>query len=320
MSSAHDPMERLAAADPIRDTALSPEDRREADALLERLLATPAQARTPRPNPRRRRPLLAAATAGAAVAVFAALSLLDADESPAPNVVAKAVAALTQPDAVYHAEVIGHMRSSDVSERNPSVFFETWHTTAGRMHQRTYAVKDRHRGRLLGDFAGQRRPGRLGGPALIWDAHSNTINESGFGRDLNVKGAPSVDPFNPGEGLRELQAEGRLRLAGEVEIDGKPAYRLVSGAVRGSGHTVQRSEILVDAESYLPREQRLLVRSPDGSTARLVWRYLTYERLPLNDETSSLLDFDPPPGAKCAPAAGHLTRKGSLGFPNPCAR
>jgi hypothetical protein len=318
MSPAHDLMERLAAADPIPDAALRPDDQRDADALLERLLATPAEPR--RAPARRRLPQLAAATALVAVAVFAALSLLDSDEGPGGNVVAKAVAALTQPDVIYHAEVIPSLHASDRPEPKQRPFFDTWHTTGGRMHQRMYLLKDGHRGRLYEDFAGQRRPGRLGGPALRYDGRTNTINESGFGRDLSVKGAPGVDPFNPGEGLKELEAEGRLRVAGRVEVDGRPAYRLVSDTVRGSGGTVERSQILVDAETFLPREQRLFIKNRDGSTVRVVWRYVTYERLPLNDETSSLLAFDPPAGAKCTPGARHMTRKGSLGFPNPCAR
>jgi hypothetical protein len=109
-------------------------------------------------------------------------------------------------------------------------------------------------------------------------------------------------------------------VAGRVEVGGRPAYRLVSGDVSGSGGTLQRSELLVDAETYLPREMRLFVRAPNGETQRVRWRYVVYERLPLNDKTESLLDFHPPRGAKCSPGTEKLDRKGSLGFPNPCAR
>jgi hypothetical protein len=317
MSPAYDLTDTLAAADPVPDAErLSPDEQREADALLSRLLASPVGTRRARPH--RPWPQLAVATAVVAAAVFATLSLLDSDEGPAPSVVAKAVAALTEPEAVYHAQFTIH--ASDMPAMNKSPFFETWHTTSGRIHQRTYLAKHGDRGRLYGDFAGQRRPGRLGGPALMYEARTNTISPSGFGRDLSVRGAPSVDPFDPGRGLKELQAEGRLRVAGRVEVDGKPAYRLVSGAVRGSGGSVQRSEFVVDARTYLPREQRLFVRAPDGPTVRVVWRYLTYERLPLNDDTRSLLDFNPPPGAKCSPFADQVTRRGPLGYPNPCAR
>ena len=319
MSNAQNLMDRLTAADPVADAGpLSPEGRREADALLEHLLAAPAEG--PRERQGRRWPRLAVATVAVALLVFAALSLLDSDDGPAPNVLAKAVAALTQKDAVYHAVLTAHVHGSDVPKSRFTPLYETWHTAGGRMHWRTYIEKNGRRGRLVEDFAGQRRPGRLGGPGLRWESRSNEIYEFGFGRDPNIHGAPTVDPFAPGRGLRELQAEGRLRVAGEVEVDGRKAYRLLSPTVRGTGGSRERSEIVVDAKSYLPRLQRLFVRAPTGSTMAVVWRYRLYERLPLNDRTSALLDFDPPARARCRPGTGHLIHKGSLGFPNPCVR
>jgi hypothetical protein len=317
MNPAHDLMDRLAAADRVDDAAtLSPEQQRDADALLQRVLATPVDESARRAN--RRWPQLAAATALAAAVVFAALSLLDSDEGPGRNVLAQAVAALTQENAVYHAELIARAHSSDMPAANQKIFFESWHTTDGRTHTKTYAVKDGGKGRQYDDFAGRRRPGRLSGPALRYDPASNTILHSGFGRIPGVH-APQVDPFAPGTGLKELEAQGRLRVAGRVHVDGKSVYRLVSDAVRTSGGSVERSAVLVDPDTYLPLEQRLFVRNEDGTTMSIVWRYLTYERLPLNDETRSLLALDPHPGAKCAPGAGEPPRHGSLGFPNPCA-
>jgi hypothetical protein len=318
MSPAQDLMERLSAADPVADAdRVSATEQHDADALLARLLATPAEQRTTRSS--RRWPQLAAATAVLAVAVFAAVSLLSSDDGPAPNVVAEAVAALTQKDAVYHAVYIGHMHSTEFPKARGNPYVETWHTTGGRLHWRTYAAKHGRKGRLYSDFAGQRRPGRLSGPALTYDAHSNEIYETGFGRITGARGAPGVDEFDPGGSLRQLQAEGRLRVAGEVEVDGRRAYRLVSGNVKGPGGSVERSEIVVDAETYLPRMQRMFFRTPKGH-AVIEWDYVTYERLALNKRTSALLDFNPPPGAKCRPGTERLIHKGSLGFPNPCAK
>jgi hypothetical protein len=322
MNTAHDLMERVAAVDPVRDpSSLAPEEQREADALLERLLATPVAPDPRVGRPRRRRwPQLAAATVAVAVAAFAAASLLGSDEGPARGVIAKAVAALTQHDAVYHAEFIAHYDSSFGPEPRTRAYFDTWHTTGGRMRQRSYVERDGGKGRLVGEFAGQLRPGRRGGPALSYDARENKIMQMGFGFAPSAKGAPGVNPFDPGRSLREAQAAGRLRVAGRVELDGRPAYRLVSGTVSGSGGDLQRTVLVVDAETYLPREQRLFLRAPNGERYRIRWHYVVYERLPLNDETESLLDFDPPPGAKCEPGTDKLIRKGSLGFPNPCAR
>ena len=53
---------------------------------------------------------------------------------------------------------------------------------------------------------------------------------------------------------------------------------------------------------------------------KIFLQFLTYERLPLNDETSGLLDLDSHPGAKCAPGWEQGNPRGPLGFPDPCVR
>src|SRR3954454_6297094 len=128
MNRLQDVMDRLAAVDPVAEPSGvgTDDDQREADALLERILAAPAAAPS-RGRPRRRWPRLAVATAFGAVILFATFSLLDPDDGHAPNVVARAVAALTQKDAVYHAVFIAHIRNSAYPERRPSPFEETWH-------------------------------------------------------------------------------------------------------------------------------------------------------------------------------------------------
>jgi hypothetical protein len=318
MSPPQDLMERLSAADPVVGAEpLTAEEQRDADALLERLLATPEEPHTRRRH--RRLPQLAIATAVVAVAAFAAASLLGSDDGPGPNVVARAVAALTDDDVIYHAEVIATAHAPDLPGSERGLYYETWHTASGRMRQRSYGPARNRSKRVYGEVAGQRRPGRLGGPSLTYDPLSNLISETGFGRDSSVKGAPGFDAFDPGGSLKELQTEGRLRVAGRVDVDGRPAYRFVSGDVSSSYGSVQRSELLVDAETYLPREMRLIDRAPNGLTRRLRWRYVVYEALPVNDKTESLLDFHPPARAKCAPGTDRIDRKGSLGFPNPCA-
>src|ERR671914_1446408 len=83
MRQDRDPMEMLAAADPLRDgERLTPEEEREADALLTRLLATPAAGAERRGGGRRRVrrwTLATAAVIGAAAAALAATRLVDSD-------------------------------------------------------------------------------------------------------------------------------------------------------------------------------------------------------------------------------------------------
>ncbi len=316
MRPPQDLMERLAAADPMPDAEwLSPEERRDADALLERLLATPVEQR----RSRRRWAQLAVATASAAVAVFVALNGFDSSAPGPVGVVDRAVAALSNEDAVYHFAARARFNASDfdpVLGRNVR-FFESWRTLGGRMHTKGYTVRNGQKGRLLDEIAGRRRPGRRGGPAIRYDSRTDTIWPSGFGT-ASGPGAPALDPFDPSGSLRSLEAEGRLRLAGTVEVGGRRAYRLVSGRVPGSHGSTEHAEFLVDAETYLPVAQRYSRREANGSTVTGFTRFLTYERLPLNDETRGLLDLDPHPGAKCDPNVAEMTGRRDPGFPNPC--
>ena len=319
MRPPHDLMERLAAADPMADAErLSAEQQHEADALLDRLLATPAEP-VARPRARRRLLRFAAAAACAAAALFVVLNVVDS-ETPAPNVIDRAIAALSDGDAVYHVVSRTRGEVSFDPRGTRTLWNESWHTTSGMMHNRWYTDRDGRRGRYVEDFAGRRRPGRRGGPALRWSILDNTITESGFGSSGGGVGAPGIDPFDPARSLRESQAEGRLRVAGTTEVDGRRAYRLVSGTVPGHSGSKEHTELLVDAETYLPLAQRYSALLKGESTYKSFTRFLTYERLPLNDQTKAHLDLDPHPGAKCSPFAGQMTGKRDVGFPNPCAR
>jgi hypothetical protein len=326
MRRTNDLMERLAAADPLPGAEqLSFEEQHEADELLARVLAAPAsRQRHTVLRPRARRWALAAvATACVVLAAFAAGNLLDED-APGPNVVELAVAAVSDDDAVYHVLDRRRARSfgpGSLPSDNRTVYFESWHTTDGRQHQKFFASRGDHRGRLVGEYAGRRAPGRRGGPMLTWDARTNTITSVRFGTSRGSRGAPGLDQFaGPAAQLRALEAQGRLRSAGTVEVGGRRAYRLVSDTARVSGGVRERSEFLVDAETYLPLASRYRQAGPENGY-ELITRYLVYERLPLDSRSEAKLDLDPHPGAKCAPHAGEIMgRGGSLGFPNPCAR
>jgi hypothetical protein len=318
-------MDRLASADPLPNAErLTPDAHREADALLARALATPvrpARRAAARGRGVRRGAFVAVGIACVALAAFAAVDLVDS-EAPGPSVVERALAAVSHDGTVYHVLERKRLRapSMSVPRGRRTVYVESWRTTDGRLHQRLFlAARDGERGRLFGDFAGRRTPGRRGGPALTWSARDNTIQSIRFGTTRGARGAPSLNPYaDPGEALRTFEAQGRLRVAGTADVDGTRAYRLVSGYVQSSPKLREKVEFLVDAETYLPLASHSTQLATSGDRYDLFTRYLVYERLRLDASSRAKLDLDRHPGATCAPGAGAIMGRGSLGFPNPC--
>ena len=276
-------MERLAAADPVRDREpLTPEAQREADVMLARLLATPVT--EPRRSRSRVRPR-ALAVAGAAVAAVSR-------------------------GGVYHVVERMTLRGPG---RPAELDSESWYTHDGRLHRTSSTTREGQR--VVEELAGRRRPGRSAGSALQWDRSSNTIGEGGF---ASGGALPFLDPFtDPGAQLQALEKKGQLRAAGTTTVGGKRAYRLVSGKVPVDKDQME-VEIAVDAKTYLPLTQRLTMKLAAGPKFVALTRYSVYERLALNDKTERRLALDRHPGAKCSEGAHELTEK-SLGYPNPCA-
>jgi hypothetical protein len=261
---------------------------------------------------------------GAVAAVLAATSLVDSD-APGGGIVERAVAAVTRDDVIYHVVERTRAEVSYEPDEVTNIYIESWYTSDGRIHQRTFAARGGRKGRLLEDFAGRRLQGRRGGPLLRWDAWSNTITEGGFGRGPDA-GAPALDPFgDPGAQLRSLEEQGRLRVAGTTRVGHRSAYRLVSGPMPNpEANGEERVEFLVDTDTYLPLAERYSSRhrstNPEQPITRIAVdrRFLVYERLPLNETNRALLDLDPHPGAKCSQFAGELRGDKGVGFPNPC--
>lgn len=304
-------MERLAAADPARDREpLTTEEQREADAMLARLLATPA---TEPQRPRSRVPRRTLAVAGAlcvALAAFAAINLLGS-KAPGGSVVDRAVAAVSR-GGIYQVVEQMTLRGPGVPQEIDS---ESWYTHDGRLHRKSVTTLNGQR--IEEDIAGRRRAGQTSGPTLTWDRHSNTIGATGFS---DGGGLPFLSPFtDPSAQLLALEKKGQLRSAGTTMVDGKRAYRLVSGQVP-VGKDRMEVEIDVDAKTYLPLAQRLTLKLAAGQTFVARTRYRVYERVALNGRTEPRLALDAHPGAKCDPGAHELTEKRDLGFPNPCAK
>jgi hypothetical protein len=85
--------------------------------------------------------------------VLAATSLVDSD-APGGGIVERAVAAVTREDVIYH--VVERSRAEvSYEDEATTIYNESWHTSEGHIHQRTFAARDGRKGRLLQDFAGR---------------------------------------------------------------------------------------------------------------------------------------------------------------------
>jgi hypothetical protein len=283
-----DLMERLAAADPLRDDEQQPDE-----ALLARIVATPVE-------PVRQRHVRRYSIATAAVAAAAAVAAVvfvgsDADEA----VAARSAAALSDPDSLYHVvqrrTVSGELEGGRFSA---PVRIESWYAPDGRMHEKFF-LDD---GRFVEEAAGKSW-------LLRWNDEQNRVFAEGRGPIRDRGKLPLIDPTgDPGATLRSLEERGALKEEG-TSSDG---YRLVSDTIE-VGTAEYRFEYVVDKETYLPTEQRWTM-TDDGRTFGMVREFQTYERLPLDDDQ---LDLDPHPDAECARDANQATEK-DLGFVNPC--
>jgi hypothetical protein len=314
-----DLMTRLAAADPLPDAErLDPGAEREAEALLARLLATPAAPQAPRPRVRRWTVAVAAVACVAAL-VFVALNLVDSD-APGPGVeqavAAKTVAALTRADSVYH--VLQHRRiTGNLGGKTAvPVQIESWRSSDGRFHEKYFADTAGRRGRLLEEAAGT-RPATGGEGALIrYFAEQDELFGEGVPPSAAAGKLPVIDPAgDPATALRELEARGALHVDGTTTVGNRHGYRLVSDPIDAEGGE-QRLEYVVDSATYLPLSERWSLTRGSEKTGFVI-TFLVYERLPLDAQTRAQLDLDPHPGARCSAEADQPSDP-ALGFPNPC--
>jgi hypothetical protein len=307
MPPANDPIERLAAADPLPGVErLTEDEQRAADVLLARIVAEQPEP-APRASRRPRRWMLAVAATACGIAVaVTAIDVLD-EGAPGPSVVDRAVAAVTDGDAIYHTIGVVRIRPiEDGAPRPPSQsgYIEAWYGPNHVTHGKWYELRGGRRGRLSFEGAERLVPqghGRFRATGVSYDSAHNTIERyrTAIGTEGSANGKlPIVDPnSDPGEGMRRLQREGRLRLAGSERFAGEKVYRLVSGPVRRGSHGLERYTYLVDAETYYPVFFRWVL-SRGGTTTAFEARFLTYERIPFDAQGRKLLELDPHPGAK----------------------
>jgi hypothetical protein len=311
-------MERVTRANPVPSgEATTPDERREAEALLERLVAQPlTRPRRPRrTRPRLRPRLLALGGALLAVVGAAALAAVDLIDSRhgRNGILDRAVAAVSQEDAIYavteRLNLATRQLKAGAGTRRETRYRRYWLWPGG------------DRSRFLDYREGpDDRPGRLAGESVsdgdrlvFWIADTNSINvfdlsgDQGTGQpSLPDGGYPGFDPFSDPSGqLRRHVEDGALRVAGRTTVRGRSAYRLVSGRLSrpSPGVVWERVAYLVDARTFLPLATRWSGVFDSGSTGRARERadlrldYLRYERLPVTDATKALLRMRPHPGA-----------------------
>jgi hypothetical protein len=301
MRSTPDPIDRLAAADPLASEQLGPAERAEADALLARLVGESVEAPARR-RPVRRLALAVASTAAALAIALIGLDLLD-DDSPGPDIVARAVAAVSGDNAIFHTVELVRFHSPDTEPSTSSAYIESWYGSDRSMHTKWYRARGERHGRLLSETAERLRPGgggRYSGVAQVYNPRTDTIRQVRSGpTQLRQRQPLELDrKRDPGLTMRELERRGQLRVDGRTRVNGRAAYRLVSGLVPGFAPGLKESYVyLVDTETYYP----LMVRyrfGKGGKWAEIEARFLVYERLPLDATGRAALKMDPHPGAK----------------------
>jgi hypothetical protein len=255
-----------------------------------------------RPSVRRRRGRRrwALTLAGAACAAVAAIPVVDllGSNGSGPGVIEKAVAAVSSEEAIYHS--VSRLTTDGVTR----YWDEAWIGPDGRRHGLLYEANGGDRGSLWLEASWD---GSIGSS---FDARTNTLVVIRAHRDAGPVPSPqgpTLPSLNPtedaGAQLRRLHEQGRLELAGTEEVRGQRAYRLVADTwvdPSEEGHT-ERVEFLVDAETYLPLEQRdfsthLVDGRPVTDTATR--EFLTYEKLPTSQENLAKLEPRPHPGAE----------------------
>lgn len=280
-----------------------------ARASLERILAAPPVRRPPRLPARR----LTAVAVAAAVAVVVLTPFLRGGSG---DVIARAAAALNQPDTILHLDAEIRIRDTRAEQRalepdgRIDLTLEIWQTAGGRQEREIWDgglefVEDWDTKTALAYEPDRDRITRITDPEWF---------------DPSQRGLPSPDGFDWGTGNvsddlaqlfdRARRGEESLHLVGETTIRGIPVHELriertLPTRVRPVAGEDPRDlperrveifrVVYVDQETFLP--VRLLEGGP-GDDVNSITDYRTAERLPRTPENERLLRMSPHPGAE----------------------
>lgn len=293
MTRSTDVLDRVAAANPVpTGTTRSPDEDRDADALLKRLLATAATDAPARHSRQWTRSLVLAVAAAAVIIAVTVANALDRG----PNVVERAYAAVSKP-ALYHvvrSTTIDAPRWLKLGDAVPArdLVMESWYSLdPPAYHEVYYKVRNGHR-RVHLEWAG--------GP------NGTTVADSGAHKDFKWMEGQSVNAerFDPTAQFKAAYREGNVHEQGTVTADGRRAHRLViehaRPPVNDPAFTVRSSHTiaLFDAQTMHPIEfiDESDVES-NGRRATVIMRthYATFETLPRTPENLAKLQIPKQP-------------------------
>jgi hypothetical protein len=297
MSPRHEPdAAALMRALRPRDDAFDP-DAPAARERLERILATPPSPGTDRG---RGRVALAAVAAAVLAAVGVALGPL---VGGSPDVLARAAAALNQPDTILHFKALQNGRS-----------IEVWQTAGARQKRVVYdggeleLVEDWDTKTSLAYDAKRDVVIRHTEPDIFDPAHRVP---RGLDRPLPGAGAESVTDELARLLERARRGEDDIALLGEATVRGTPVYELridftvemmavVTPDTTTDVGSLRTREVPASRLVYVDRERFLPVRVVERMPGvdEQVTEFLLAERLPRTPANERLLRMPPHPGAR----------------------
>ena len=270
------------------------------DRALERLLrAAPAPA-APRRQRRAARPLAAAAAIAAVGLTVVALAPTGRE---APSVVARAAAALSEPDTILHFKAVARV------PREAPEQFESWQTTSGRQQRTLYdglELAEDQDARTLQSFNIERNE-------LLDHTDPDYFARPPAGiSDGDIGGMVTI--IGDLRALLERAADhddAGIELLADTEVRGVAVHHLritrtidaivVDGPITDPRNAPTRKvttirDVYVSAKDDLP--VRIVDHAEVGNRAQTTFDFLVAERLPLNADTRSLLRMAPHPGAR----------------------
>jgi hypothetical protein len=268
------------------------------EAALERVLRSAPE--PPAPRRRAARPL-AAATAIAAVGLVVLALAPTGRETP--SVVARAAAALSEPDSILHFKAVASF------PREAPEQFESWQTTSGREQRTLYAgleLAEDLDARTLQTFNSERNELVSHTDPDYFARPPAGVGDGGIGGMVTIVGD-----------LRSLlqraadHDDAGVQLLADTEVRGIAVHHLritrtidaivADGPVTDPSSAPKRKVTTV-RDVYVSTKGDLPVRVVDhaeiGNRAPTTFDFLVAERLPLNADTRSLLRMAPHPGAR----------------------